>query len=82
MQHRNVLPPGPADPWRLHHGIGVLAVALFVLGMIGFAAWMIRDAYRLTWDHAIATAEDLAAAIDHDIARNIELYDLSLQAVA
>lgn len=72
---------GPAKrgtPLRLLLAGAAAAVAVIIV-LIGLLIW---DAYRLTRAHAIQSAENLASALEHDIARNIEMYDLSLQAVA
>ena len=42
----------------------------------------LRDSARRDYDHALVAATNLTASIQSEIARNIELYDLSLQAVA
>jgi len=62
--------------WALFAG-----AALAALGVLAVAAWMITDARRVVWDHAVQSSENLLGALDHDIERNIELYDLSLQSV-
>jgi PAS domain S-box-containing protein len=51
------------------------------LGVIALTAWMIWDAHRIRWAHAVQTSENLASALGHDIQRNIEIYDLSLRAL-
>lgn len=53
-----------------------LAFQLAVFAAIAF------DSYRETLATNFEVAENIAALIERDIARNIELYDLSLQAVA
>ncbi len=50
-------------------------------GVIALAVWTIWDAHRTTEAHAVHTSENLVAALDHDIARNVEIYDLSLRKV-
>lgn len=42
----------------------------------------LRDSARRDYEHALVAATNLTASIQSEIARNIELYDLSLQAVA
>ncbi len=67
--------------WRLLR-LGAVATALLVAGLITVGAWMLwteRDSARAI---AISGAEDLLAALDGDIARTVETYDLSLQSVA
>jgi PAS domain S-box-containing protein len=60
--------------------LGVAAV-LIVAGIIALAGWMSWDSRRVVWSHAVQSAENLAALLEHDIKRNIESYDLSLQSV-
>jgi diguanylate cyclase (GGDEF)-like protein len=55
-----------------------LAVALGFCIICGAVLWQER---RNVWDHAGQNASNLVAAINSDIARNIEQYDLSLQGV-
>jgi PAS domain S-box-containing protein len=57
---------------------GVVAVAL---GLIGTIAWVALGTRQAAMDHATQMSENLASALSHDIARNIEVFDLSLQAV-
>ena len=67
--------------WRLLR-LGAIVTALLVAGLLAVGAWMLwteRDSARAI---AIAGTEDLLAALDGDIARTIETYDLSLQSVA
>ncbi len=64
--------------------LGRRAVAALVLlgtcflATSGAILWELR---RQTWNNAARAAENLVAALSQDIGRNIELYDLSLQAV-
>ena len=58
-----------------------VGAAAVVLGIIGLVAWVAFDARQAALDHAIQTSENLASALSHDIARSIETFDLSLQAV-
>ena len=50
-----------------------------VFGVVILAASTIWDAHRVTEEHAIQTMQNLAAALDHDIERNIQIYDLALK---
>lgn len=69
-----IVQPSPVLIWSAT-AIG-LAIQLAVFSAIAF------DFYRSTLDNSFKVAENIAALIEQDIARNIELYDLSLQAVA
>lgn len=55
-----------------------LSVALGFCAICGAVLWQER---RSAWDHAGQTISNLVAAINSDIARNIEQYDLSLHGV-
>jgi PAS domain S-box-containing protein len=59
----------------------LISAAAVTLGVIALTAWMIWDAHRIRWVHAVQTSENLASALGHDIQHNIEIYDLSLRAV-
>jgi len=52
-----------------------------ICGVMALTAWTIIDARRVAEEHAIQTTQNLVAALDHDIERNIEIYDLSLRNV-
>jgi diguanylate cyclase (GGDEF)-like protein len=66
--------PSPVLVWSAT-AIGLL-IQLAVFGAIAL------DSYRSTLNSSFEAAENIATLVDQDIARNIELYDLSLQAVA
>lgn len=57
------------------------AVALTVAGFCIAAAMMLCDMRRDTRDRAVTAESNLLNALAQDIARNVELYDLSLRAV-
>ncbi|MBR1122843.1 GGDEF domain-containing protein [Bradyrhizobium lablabi] len=68
--------------WRLS---GKLLIASSVATVIGFSAVcasVMLDMRRSEEELARQTLENLAAGIEADISRNLELYDLSLRAVA
>jgi len=54
---------------------GVLVCVMLLTG------WLLWDARRVALEHAAQSRDNVAAAIEHDIDRTIELYGLSLQAV-
>ncbi|MCW6512833.1 sensor domain-containing diguanylate cyclase [Lichenifustis flavocetrariae] len=51
------------------------------LGMLLISGLMLLDLRRDTWDRAEQTSQNLLQVIERDIARNIEIYDLSLRGV-
>ncbi|MFC6050134.1 diguanylate cyclase domain-containing protein, partial [Methylobacterium hispanicum] len=60
-------------------------VALSVLaplGMLAMCGLMLLDLRHDAWDKAEQTSRNLLQVVERDIARNIEIIDLSLQAVA
>ncbi|MCJ2049820.1 sensor domain-containing diguanylate cyclase [Methylobacterium sp. J-070] len=84
MAHNETSPPGHRDRSWLGSSLTrwfVLGNFLAVAGLIGVAAlllWQMRtDAER----RSEANANSLVQVLGRDIARNVELYDLSLQAV-
>lgn len=58
------------------------ALALVVAGFCVAAGAMLYDMRQDTWNRAVTAENNLLQTLSQDIARNIELYDLSLQAVA
>ncbi|WP_433996136.1 sensor domain-containing diguanylate cyclase [Bradyrhizobium lablabi] len=77
-RHRNMT----KRRWRLS---GKLLIASSVATVIGFSAVcasVMLDMRRSEEELARQTLENLAAGIEADISRNLELYDLSLRAVA
>jgi diguanylate cyclase (GGDEF)-like protein len=71
---RTIGQPGPRVIWTA-------TVCGMLVQFIVFAAATF-DSYRATIASSFEIAENIAALIVHDIARNIEIYDISLQAVA
>lgn len=57
--------------------LGVLAP----VGMLVVSALMLLDLRRDAWDKAEQTSKNLLQVIERDITRNVEIFDLSLQAV-
>ena len=58
-------------------GLGILAP----LGMLVVSGLMLLDLRRDAWDKADQTSRNLLQVIERDIARNVEMFDLSLRAV-
>ena len=69
-------------PWRLSAKLLIVSSVITVLGFSAICTSVMLD-MRLSEDElARQTMENLASGIDSDISRNVELYDLSLRAVA
>ncbi|WP_050422738.1 GGDEF domain-containing protein [Bradyrhizobium tropiciagri] len=68
--------------WRLSAKLLVVASVATVLGFSAVCAGVMFDMRRGEEQLARRTLENLASGIEADISRNIELYDLSLRAVA
>ena len=69
-------------PWRLSTKLLIASSVATVIGFSAICANVMLDMRRGEEELARQTLENLAAGIDADISRNIELYDLSLRAVA
>ena len=68
--------------WRLSVKLLIASSIATVIGFSAICASVMLDMRRGEEELARRTLENLAAGIDADISRNIELYDLSLRAVA
>jgi hypothetical protein len=62
-------------PWTLALAAGM------IVGFCAICSYVLFDLRRAGWDQAHSAATNLATAIQSEIARNVELYDLSLQGV-
>jgi diguanylate cyclase (GGDEF)-like protein len=69
-------------PWRLSAKLLILSSVVTVIGFSAICASIMLDMRRGEEQLARQTLENLASSIDADIGRNVELYDLSLRAVA
>jgi diguanylate cyclase (GGDEF)-like protein len=69
-------------PWRLSAKLLIVSSVVTVIGFSTICAGVLLDMRRGEEALARQTLENLASTIDSDISRNIELYDLSLRAVA
>jgi diguanylate cyclase (GGDEF)-like protein len=69
-------------PWRLSAKLLIVSSVATVIGFSTICANVMLDMRRGEEQLARQMLENLAAGIDADIGRNIELYDLSLRAVA
>ena len=74
--------PEPRRPWRLSAKLLIASSVATVIGFSAICASVMLDMRRGEEELARQTLENLASGIDADISRNIELYDLSLRAVA
>src|SRR6478735_4255543 len=68
-------------PWRLSAKLLIASSIATVIGFTAICTSVMLDMRRGEEELARQTLENLAAGIDADISRNIELYDLSLRAV-
>lgn len=68
--------------WRLSAKLLIAAAVATVLGFSAVCAGVMLDMRRGEEELARRTLENLASGIEADISRNVELYDLSLRAVA
>jgi diguanylate cyclase (GGDEF)-like protein len=73
---------GASQPWRLSAKLLIISSVVTVIGFSAVCAGVLLDMRRGEEALAHQTLENLASTIDSDISRNIELYDLSLRAVA
>jgi diguanylate cyclase (GGDEF)-like protein len=69
-------------PWRLSAKWLILCSLIIVAGFAAICVDVVMDLRRGEETLVRRTLENLASGIDADISRNIELYDLSLRAVA
>src|SRR5579871_3845253 len=69
-------------PWRLSAKLLIVSSVITVLGFSAICTNVMLDMRHSEEELARQTLENLASGIDTDIGRNVELYDLSLRAVA
>lgn len=69
-------------PWRLSAKLLIASSVATVIGFSAICASVMLDMRRGEEELARQTLENLATGIEADISRNIELFDLSLRAVA
>ena len=69
-------------PWRLSAKLLIASSLATVIGFTAICASVMLDMRRGEEELARQTLENLASSIDAEISRNVELYDLSLRAVA
>jgi diguanylate cyclase (GGDEF)-like protein len=69
-------------PWRLSAKLLIVSSVVTVIGFSAICVNVMLDMRRSEEELARQTLENLASGIDSDIGRNVELFDLSLRAVA
>jgi diguanylate cyclase (GGDEF)-like protein len=69
-------------PWQISAKLLIASSVATVIGFSAICASVMIDMRRGEEELARQTLENLASSIDSEISRNIELYDLSLRAVA
>src|ERR1700722_6043486 len=69
-------------PWRLSAKLLIVSSVATVIGFSAICPSVMVDMRRGEEELARQTLENLASGIDADISRNVELFDLSLRAVA
>src|SRR5271169_1979521 len=69
-------------PWQISAKLLVASSVATVIGFSAICASVMLDMRRGEEALARQSLENLASSIDADISRNIEVYDLSLRAVA
>jgi diguanylate cyclase (GGDEF)-like protein len=69
-------------PWRLSAKLLIVSSIVTVLGFSAICTSVMLDMRHSEEELAHQTLENLASGIDSDINRNLEIYDLSLRAVA
>jgi diguanylate cyclase (GGDEF)-like protein len=74
--------PWTSQPWRLSAKLLIASSVVTVMGFSAICASVMLDMRHGEEELARQTLENLASSIDADISRNIEVYDLSLRAVA
>ena len=71
-----------SQPWRLSAKLLIISSVVTVMGFSAICTSVMLDMRRSEEELARQTLENLASGIDSDIGRNVELFDLSLRAVA
>ena len=66
---------------RLTPTFVIIATLVAVIGLCGLMTWTMIDSYREAWHQAAIVTDNVATLLERDIARNFELFDLSMQTV-
>src|SRR6478609_6887049 len=69
-------------PWRISAKLLIISSVVTVIGFSAICVNVMLDMRRGEEALARQTLENLATSIEADISRNVEIYDLSLRAVA
>src|SRR3954469_2859707 len=69
-------------PWRVSAKLLIVSSVATVMGFSAICASVMIDMRHGEEELARQSLENLASSIDSEISRNVELYDLSLRAVA
>jgi len=69
-------------PWRLSAKLLIVSSIVTVIGFSAICTSVMLDMRHSEEELARQTLENLASGVDSDIGRNLEIYDLSLRAVA
>jgi diguanylate cyclase (GGDEF)-like protein len=69
-------------PWRLSAKLLIVSSIVTVMGFSAICTSVMLDMRHSEEELARQTLENLASGVDSDIGRNLEIYDLSLRAVA
>lgn len=81
-RHKDMAGKPSRQPWRLSTKLLIASSVATVIGFSAVCVSVMFDMRRSEEELARQMLENLAAGIEADIGRNIELYDLSLRAVA
>src|SRR6476469_3716167 len=73
---------GAKRPWRISAKLLIVSSVATVIGFSAICASVMIDMRHGEEELARQTLENLASSIDAEISRNVDLYDLSLRAVA
>src|SRR6478609_5853508 len=73
---------GAKRPWRISAKLLIVSSVVTVMGFSAICASVMIDMRHGEEELARQTLENLASSIDAEISRNVDLYDLSLRAVA
>ena len=71
-----------SQPWRLSAKLLIVSSIVTVIGFSAICTSVMLDMRHSEEELARQTLENLASGVDSDIGRNLEIYDLSLRAVA
>lgn len=76
---RTVTLSGQPYPWFRTQQVATVSGAALLLCVAGSVAWTVWDAHREVQAQAERSLQNIAYALDQDIARNVHLYDVTVQ---